>query len=101
LRNTPSRDDSTSTTSPGLSQRGGSKRAPAPVGVPVAIMSPGFSVAKVADAPELLRGRHRGQQCQLPGLVIRCCAHGGPLRRRKSVTGDQRLQIGKVASDPL
>ena len=30
--------DSTSTTSPGLSQRGGVKRAPAPVGVPVAII---------------------------------------------------------------
>jgi len=36
LRRMPIPLDSTSTTSPGLSQRGGSKRAPAPVGVPVA-----------------------------------------------------------------
>ena len=47
LRSTPIRLDSTSTTSPTFSQRGGSKRAPAPVGVPVTIMSPGFRVAKV------------------------------------------------------
>ena len=47
LRRMPILADSTSTTSPGLSQRGGVNRAPAPVGVPVAIMSPGFRVAKV------------------------------------------------------
>src|SRR5207302_8819001 len=47
LRSTPISGTSTSTTSPRLSQRGGVKRAPAPVGVPVAIMSPGLSVVKV------------------------------------------------------
>ena len=36
-----------STTSPALSQRGGSKRAPAPTGVPVTMMSPGFRVVKI------------------------------------------------------
>ena len=38
---------STSITSPGFSQIGGSKRAPAPVGVPVTMTSPGTSVVKV------------------------------------------------------
>ena len=37
----------TSTTSPGFSHTGGSCRAPAPVGVPVTMMSPGTSVVKV------------------------------------------------------
>jgi hypothetical protein len=37
----------TSTVSPGLSQRGGSNRAPAPTGVPVTMMSPGLSVVKI------------------------------------------------------
>ena len=37
----------TSISSPGTSQRGGSSRAPAPVGVPVTITSPGTSVVKV------------------------------------------------------
>src|SRR5262245_50316789 len=36
-----------STTSPALSQRGGSNRAPAPTGVPATMMSPGFSVVKI------------------------------------------------------
>ena len=47
LRSVPMPEPSTSTTSPGLSQRGGSKRAPAPVGVPVTMRSPGVSVANV------------------------------------------------------
>jgi hypothetical protein len=47
LRNRPIPSASTSTTSPGFSQIGGSKRAPAPVGVPVTITSPGTSVANV------------------------------------------------------
>lgn len=38
---------STSMTSPGFSQIGGSKRAPAPVGVPQTITSPGTSIQKV------------------------------------------------------
>src|SRR5437660_1755647 len=42
LRRMPRLGDSTSTTSPGTSHFGGSKRAPAPVGVPVAMRSPGF-----------------------------------------------------------
>ena len=37
---------STSTLSPGTSHFGGSKKAPAPVGVPVEITSPGFSAVK-------------------------------------------------------
>lgn len=40
----PMPSPSTSMTSPGLSQTGGSRRAPAPVGVPVAMTSPGTSV---------------------------------------------------------
>ena len=47
LRSVPMPVTSTSTTSPGLSHFGGSKRAPAPVGVPVEITSPGFSAAQV------------------------------------------------------
>ena len=47
LRNTPKPSASTSTMSPGFSQTGGLSRAPAPVGVPVRIMSPGTSVVKV------------------------------------------------------
>ena len=44
---TPMPDTSTSTTSPGTSHLGGSKRAPAPFGVPVRITSPGSNVVKV------------------------------------------------------
>src|SRR5262245_12317139 len=47
LRSVPISGTAISTTSPGTSQRGGSKRAPAPVGVPVTIRSPGLSVVKV------------------------------------------------------
>src|SRR5690606_22197399 len=47
LRSVPMPSASTSTTSPGLSQTGGSSRAPAPVGVPVMMVSPGTSVVKV------------------------------------------------------
>lgn len=47
LRSVPMPETSTSTTSPGFSHLGGSKRAPAPVGVPVEITSPGFSAAQV------------------------------------------------------
>ena len=47
LRKMPMPSASTSTTSPGFSQIGGSKRAPAPVGVPVTMTSPGTSVVKV------------------------------------------------------
>ena len=47
LRRIPISGTSTSTASPGTSQRGGSKRAPAPVGVPVTIRSPGFSAVKM------------------------------------------------------
>ena len=44
---TPISGTAISTTSPDTSQRGGSKRAPAPVGVPVTITSPTFSVVKI------------------------------------------------------
>ncbi len=47
FRSVPMPETSTSTTSPGLSHLGGSKRAPAPVGVPVEITSPGLSAAQV------------------------------------------------------
>src|SRR5262249_14812111 len=47
LRRTPISGTATSTTSPGLSQTGGLRCTPAPVGVPVQIRSPGLSVAKV------------------------------------------------------
>ena len=47
LERTPMPDTSTSTVSPGTSHFGGSKRAPAPLGVPVRITSPGSSVVKV------------------------------------------------------
>ena len=44
LRRTPTPSTSISTTSPAFSQIGGSKRTPAPTGVPVTITSPGSSV---------------------------------------------------------
>ncbi len=44
---TPMPSASISTSSPGLRKIGGSKRAPAPVGVPVTMMSPGTRVVKV------------------------------------------------------
>ena len=47
LRSVPMPVTSTSTTSPGFSHFGGSKRAPAPIGVPVEITSPGLSAAQV------------------------------------------------------
>ena len=47
LRKEPMPSAATSMTSPGFRYRGGSNRAPAPVGVPVTMMSPGTSVAKV------------------------------------------------------
>src|SRR6516162_4815548 len=47
LRSTPISGTATSTTSPGLSQTGGLRCTPAPVGVPVQMRSPGLSVAKV------------------------------------------------------
>src|SRR5699024_3691202 len=47
LASVPMPAAATSTRSPGLSQTGGSKRAPAPVGVPVTMMSPGCGVVKV------------------------------------------------------
>jgi hypothetical protein len=47
LRSTPIFSASTSMTSPGFKYRGGSNRAPAPVGVPVTMTSPGASVVKV------------------------------------------------------
>ena len=47
FRNVPIPGTAISTTSPGSSQRGGSKRAPAPTGVPVTMMSPGFNVVKI------------------------------------------------------
>ncbi len=47
LRSVPMPSASTSTMSPGCSQTGGSRRAPAPVGVPVTMWSPGTSVVNV------------------------------------------------------
>src|SRR5262249_39032848 len=47
LRKMPTPSASTSMTSPGFRYRGGSNRAPAPVGVPVTMTSPGTSVVKV------------------------------------------------------
>ena len=47
LRRVPISGTVTSTTSPGSSHTGGSKRAPAPVGVPVKITSPASSSTKV------------------------------------------------------
>jgi hypothetical protein len=47
FRSVPIPSASTSTTSPGFRKTGGSCRAPAPVGVPVTMMSPGTSVVKV------------------------------------------------------
>jgi len=47
FRSVPMPETSTSTTSPGLSHLGGSNRAPAPIGVPVEITSPGLSAAQV------------------------------------------------------
>lgn len=47
LRSVPMPVTSTSTTSPAFSHFGGSNRAPAPMGVPVEITSPGLSAAQV------------------------------------------------------
>ena len=47
LRSVPSSGQDTSTTSPGLSQRGGSVRGPILTGVPVTMMSAGLMVMKV------------------------------------------------------
>ncbi len=47
LRRIPTPETSTSTTSPGPRKRGGSKRMPAPTGVPVEMMSPGSSTVNV------------------------------------------------------
>ena len=47
LRRVPIPSALTSTTSPGVSQIGGSNRAPAPVGVPHRMVSPGTNVVKV------------------------------------------------------
>ena len=68
LRRMPIAFDSTSTTSPGLSQSGGIKRAPAPVGVPVEVgelevpIARVYPLERVRDAyGELEQGHTRGK----------------------------------------
>ena len=59
---------STSTVSPGVSQRGGVRAKPTPLGVPVAMMSPGFSAQKLEQYSMMRRTpKHRS-------LTGACCS---------------------------